>query len=71
MTRHASAIPPGRLFASVPEYVEMTGYDRKTIILGIQRGEIPHIKHGRTFRIPMLWIREQARLDAEGSPGAA
>ena len=60
------AIPPGRLFLSVPELTALLGYDRlgRTVRKGIEAGEIPAIRVGATWRIPVAWIREQARLGA-------
>jgi excisionase family DNA binding protein len=57
--------PPGRLFATVPEFVEVTGYDARTVRKGIEAGEIPAIRVGVTWRIPVTWIRQQAKLPAE------
>ena len=72
-----SVLPPGRLFATVPEFGKVTGYDQRTIRAGIEAGEIPAFRVGATWRIPVAWIREQARLvpsDAAsktaGSPAA-
>jgi excisionase family DNA binding protein len=69
-----SVIPPGRLFATVPEFVEVSGYDARTVRKGIEAGEIPAIRVGATWRIPVAWIRAQAGLAAaaaEGGPEAA
>jgi len=62
-----SVLPPGRLFATVPEFVAVSGYDERTVRKGIKAGEIPAIRVGVTWRIPVAWIRDQARLGA-GSP---
>lgn len=63
-------IPAGRLFATVPEFVKASGYDARTVRKGIEAGEIPAIKVGSTWRIPVAWIREQAGLGTDGSAGA-
>ena len=65
-----TVIPSGRLFATVPEFVKVSGYDQRTVRKGIGAGEIPAIRVGATWRIPVAWIREQARLGADGSAGA-
>jgi excisionase family DNA binding protein len=68
------AIPPGRLFLSVPEASVILGVDRegRTVRKAIASGEIPAIRVGPQWRIPVAWIREQARLDAAADgPGAA
>jgi hypothetical protein len=56
----------GRLFASVPETSAIFGYDRqgRTVRKGIEAGEIPAIRVGNTWRVPVVWIREQVRLGA-------
>ena len=59
-----SALPSGRLFVGVPEFVTVSGYDMRTVRKGIKAGEIPAIRVGATWRIPVAWIREQAHLDA-------
>ena len=64
-------IPRGRLFATVPEFVKVSGYDARTVRKGIEAGEIPAIRVGATWRIPVAWIREQAGLSDDGSAGAA
>ncbi len=64
-------LPQGRLFATVPEFVSVSGYDQRTVRKGIEAGEIPAFRVGATWRIPVAWIREQARLGAVGGAGAA
>ena len=64
-----TSVPPGRLFATVPEFVKVSGYDQRTVRKGIEAGEIPAIRVGATWRIPVAWIREQARVD--GATGGA
>jgi len=58
-------LPPGRLFVSVPEFVTMTGYDALTIRKGITEGEIPAMRVGRTWRIPVAWVRAHAVADGK------
>jgi excisionase family DNA binding protein len=55
--------PDGRLFATVPEFAKVSGYDMRTIRKGIEAGEIPATRVGANWRIPVAWIREQAMLD--------
>lgn len=61
----------GRLFASTTETAAIFGYDARTIRKAIEAGEIPSVQAGRDRRIPVAWIREQARLGTDGSAGAA
>ncbi|MGH3220226.1 MAG: helix-turn-helix domain-containing protein [Streptosporangiaceae bacterium] len=61
----------GRLFATTTETAALLGYDPRTLRKGIEGGDIPAVRAGATFRVPVSWIREQARLEASGAPGAA
>lgn len=63
----------GRLFATTTEASVILGYDRigRTVRKGIEAGEIPAIRVGATWRIPVAWIREQARVGTDGTTGAA
>jgi excisionase family DNA binding protein len=65
-----SELPTGRLFASVPEATKILGYDKlgRTVRKGIANGEIPAIRVGATYRIPLAWIREQALLGTAVMP---
>lgn len=40
----------------------MLRYDHRTVRKAIEAGQIPAIKYGSTWRIPVAWIREQAAL---------
>jgi excisionase family DNA binding protein len=66
-------IPPGRLFVSVPEASAILGLDRegRTVRKAIEAGEIPAVRVGPQWRIPVAWIREQARLSAAAAGGPA
>ena len=63
-SQSVSGFPHGRLFATVPEFVRVSGYDQRTVRKGIADGEIPAIRVGATWRIPVAWICEQAQLGA-------
>ena len=71
MAEHA--IPPGRLFLSVPEASAILGLDRegRTVRKAIEAGEIPATRVGPQWRIPVAWIRERAQMDAAGDGGQA
>jgi excisionase family DNA binding protein len=62
-------IPPGQLFFSVPQTSAILGFDRlgRTVRKGIEAGEIPATRVGAQWRIPVAWIREQARLGQTGA----
>jgi excisionase family DNA binding protein len=60
----------GRLFATTTEVAAILGYDPRTIRRAIEAGEIPSVQAGSTRRVPVSWIREQARLGSDG-PDAA
>ena len=68
-----SELPSGRLFASVPEATKILGYDKlgRTVRRGIANGEIPAVRVGATYRIPLAWLREQALLGTVGGGEAA
>lgn len=59
----------GRLFATAVETSLILGYDDlgRTVRKGIAAGEIPHVKVGATYRIPVSWILGQAGLGG-GNP---
>ena len=67
------AIPPGRLFLSVPELSVILDVDRegRTVRKAIEAGEIPAIRVGQQWRIPVAWVRERARLGGPGKSGEA
>lgn len=48
-----------RLFLGVPEFAAASDLDPRTVYRGISDGQIPAVKFGRAFRIPVPWIREQ------------
>lgn len=49
----------GRLFATVPEAAAILRYDERTIRKAAASGEIPCSRTGRSYRIPVMWIRHQ------------
>jgi len=63
----------GKLFASTTEASVILGYDKlgRTIRAGIEAGQVPAVKVGATYRIPVQWLRAQARLDGDGGGEAA
>jgi excisionase family DNA binding protein len=54
----------GRLFATTTETAAILGYDSRTVRKAIDAVEIPSTRVGPTRRVPVAWIREQARLAA-------
>jgi excisionase family DNA binding protein len=54
----------GRLFATLAEGAEILSYHPRTLRRGIEAGDIPGVKAGVTYRIPLAWIRAQAQADA-------
>jgi excisionase family DNA binding protein len=52
----------GRLFATIPETAAIFAYDQRTVRRAILAGEIPGVRAGSTWRIPVAWIREHARI---------
>jgi excisionase family DNA binding protein len=61
----------GKLFATTTECAEVLRYDARTLRKAIEAGEIPAVRAGSTYRVPVSWIMEQARLGADGGGDAA
>jgi excisionase family DNA binding protein len=61
----------GKIFATTTEAGAVLRYDHRTIRKAIEAGEIPATRVGAQWRIPVSWIKEQARLGSDGSAGAA
>jgi excisionase family DNA binding protein len=57
----------GRLFATVPEAAAILRYDPRTLRRAIADGEIPAVKAGATYRIPVAWLRAQALAGSDGA----
>jgi excisionase family DNA binding protein len=53
----------GVLFATVPEAASVLRYDVRTVRRGIADGDIPAVKAGATYRIPVAWLRARALLE--------
>jgi hypothetical protein len=54
----------GRLFATVTETSIILGYDEmgRTVRKAIAAGDVPAVKAGSTYRVPVSWILQQTRL---------
>lgn len=52
----------GKLFATVTETAAVLRYDSRTVRKAIEKGDIPAVRYGATWRVPVAWIREQAAL---------
>lgn len=52
----------GKLFATTTETAAVLRYDARTLRKAIEAGEVPAVRAGVTYRVPVAWIREQARL---------
>lgn len=63
----------GRLFCTTTEASVILGYDRigRTIRAAIEAGEIPFVRLGRTYRIPVKWLEAKAQLGTSGGDDAA
>lgn len=55
----------GRLFATVTEASAILGYDKqgRSVRRAIEAGDIPGIRAGATWRIPVTWLRQAAGLE--------
>jgi excisionase family DNA binding protein len=52
----------GRLFATTTECAAVLRYDARTLRRAIEAGEIPAVRAGSTYRVPVAWILTQAGL---------
>ncbi|MFI9552361.1 helix-turn-helix domain-containing protein [Nonomuraea endophytica] len=57
-----------RLFATVPEVGRLLRADERTIRRAIADGQIPAVRLGATWRIPVAWLRVRALLDPPPDP---
>jgi excisionase family DNA binding protein len=64
-TRRAEAtdLPADRLFATAPETAQVFRSDERTIRAACERGEIPAVRIGQQWRIPMSWLKQAAGMD--------
>jgi excisionase family DNA binding protein len=60
-----------KLFCTTTEAGAVLRYDHRTIRKAIEAGEIPAVRAGATYRIPVSWILEQPGLGADGGGRAA
>jgi excisionase family DNA binding protein len=56
-----------KLFATSTEAAVILDIDCRTLRSAIERGEIPATRAGATWRVPVSWLCEQARLGAAGT----
>lgn len=52
----------GQLFATTTEAALIIRCDARTLRKAILRGEVPAVRAGNTFRIPVAWLQKQVRL---------
>ena len=50
----------GRDFCTVPEYAAIMQCDPRTVVSAIKSAEVPAIKVGAAYRIPLAWLRQAA-----------
>lgn len=61
-----------KLFATTTEAAAVLNYDRRTVLKGIESGEIPSVRVGSCYRVPTTWLLEHAGLTATaGHAGTA
>lgn len=56
-----------RLFAAVPEVAAVFRWDERTVRKAIRAGEMPGIRAGSTWRVPVAWLRQAAGQGAQGA----
>lgn len=54
----------GRNFAKVFEVAGIFEKDSRTIRTAIRKGDIPAVRIGGEYAIPVAWVLEQARVSA-------
>ncbi len=54
----------GRLFCNTTEASALLGVDPRTLRGALERGEVPGVRTGATWRIPVAWLRREAGVDA-------
>lgn len=59
----------GKLFATTTETGAVLRYDHRTVRAAIEEGQIPAVRVGSTWRVPVAWIMQQAGLSADGGEG--
>lgn len=55
----------GQLFASVPEAAVILRVDRRTLYRALEAGDVPGFKVGVFWKIPVVWLREVARVGGD------
>jgi excisionase family DNA binding protein len=59
----------GKLFATVPEVAAVLRSDVRSVRRAIAAGEIPGIRVGPCWRVPVTWLRHAAGLEpSEAGP---
>ncbi len=57
-------IVQGRNFATTWEVASILRWDRQTVRTAIRLGEIPSVKAGAHYRVPVAWLRAAAEQGA-------
>jgi len=52
----------GQLFATTTEAALIIRCDARTLRKAILSGEVPAVRAGNTFRVPVAWLHKQVRL---------
>lgn len=58
----------GRLFCTTTEAAAVLDIDARTLRSALDRGDVPGVRTGSTWRVPTSWLRQQARIiEARGA----
>jgi excisionase family DNA binding protein len=60
----------GRNFASAGEARAILGVDERTVYTALERGEIPSVRVGNRYKVPVRWLAQQAGISGPGQPPA-
>jgi excisionase family DNA binding protein len=61
----------GKLFCTTTEAGAVLRYDHRTIRVAIEEGQIPGVRVGATWRVPVARIMQQVSLGADGGGNPA
>lgn len=61
----------GRWFVTVTECASVLEVDPRTVRRAIDRGEIPAVRVGTQYRVPVAWLRERAGPGLSENPVAS
>jgi excisionase family DNA binding protein len=61
----------GRWFVTIAEAAEILHVDPRTVRRAIDRGQVPAVRVGQQYRVPVAWLRERAGPGSAENPVAS